>query len=116
LNVPDIKGTVYEDAATLERYSRDMSGYHLKPQLVVLPANEENVLNLLEFAQARAIPITPRGAGSNLSGSAVGKGLLLHFRNMTELRGAKDSMASVQPGVVYRDLNERMAAKRLTLR
>ena len=116
LDIPRIKGTVYEDAKTLERYSTDMSGYHLQPRLVILPADEEDVLNLLEFAKATAIPITPRGAGSNLSGSAVGEGLILHFRNMAELLRVKDSTVSIQPGVVYRDLNEKMAPKRLTLR
>jgi FAD/FMN-containing dehydrogenase len=99
LYIPRIKGTVFEDEHTLVRYSTDMSGYTLQPSIVALPSNEEDVLRLFEYAKAKAIPITPRGAGSNLSGSAVGSGLVLHFKNMAEVIGMKDRLAVLEPGV-----------------
>ena len=114
--IPHIKGTVYEDEHTLGRYSTDMSGYTLQPSIVALPSDEEDVLCLFEYAKNKAFPITPRGAGSNLSGSAVGSGLVLHFKNMAKVIGVKERLTVLEPGVVYRNLNEKMASRRLTLR
>ena len=106
MHIPHLKGTMYEDGSILERYSTDMSGYTLQPSIVALPSNEEDVLHLFEYAKSKALPITSRGAGSNLFGSAVGSGIIIHFKNMAELTGVEDSLAALEPGVVYRDLNE----------
>jgi FAD/FMN-containing dehydrogenase len=114
--LPDIAGDIREDHESLERYSTDMSGYRVRPSLIILPAHEKDVERSLEYAMRSGVPVTARGAGSNLSGSAVGGGLLLHLRNMRDVESLAGNRVRVQPGTVYEELNRRMAGKGLTLR
>ena len=42
-----------------------------KPEVVVLPANREEVSQVLKLANQEKIPVTPRGSASGLSGMCV---------------------------------------------
>ena len=52
----------------------------------------------MDFAAANGIPITPRGAGSNLSGSAVGDGLVILTREMDRLVGKERTSTPASRG------------------
>jgi FAD/FMN-containing dehydrogenase len=105
---PDIKGNVYDDESWRSRYAMDMSRYKIIPQFVVFPEDEEDVVTLLEYAKSHNIPITPRGAGSNLSGSAVGSGMVVVFEKMNRVLEVKENKVKVQPGIVYNSLNNQV--------
>src|SRR5262249_18777443 len=53
------------------RYSTDESGAVGAPEVAVRPADTAAVAAMLAFASERAIPVTPMGARSGLSGGAV---------------------------------------------
>jgi glycolate oxidase len=72
-----VRGRVLTDRKTLQRCSRDQSIYEIKPLVVVLPADIEDVQKLVEFAKREKMPITPRGGGSGTAGSALGRGLVI---------------------------------------
>ncbi|MBT5709303.1 MAG: FAD-binding protein, partial [Verrucomicrobia bacterium] len=70
---------VYEcDAFTLEKKL---------PQLVVLPANGDEVLRVVQICNEHKVPIIPRGAGTSLSGSvlAVDGGIMLGLSRMNRI-------------------------------
>jgi len=70
---------VYEcDAFTLEKKL---------PQLVVLPANADEVLRVVQICKEHKVPIIPRGAGTSLSGSvlAVDGGIMLGLSRMNRI-------------------------------
>jgi glycolate oxidase len=52
----------------LVAYSYDATFTSAQPQLVVLPGSTEEVSAVLKVANRERIPVTPRGAGSGLSG------------------------------------------------
>jgi glycolate oxidase len=105
-DVLSIKGKVISDERQLERYSSDLSNYHIKPRLVSIPLDEHDVLVTVDFAVDNDIAITPRGADSNLSGSAVGDGIVILTREMDRLIGKEENVYACQPGMVYNALDK----------
>ena len=75
-NELSIKGKVISDERQLERYGSDLSHYYIRPGMVAIPSDEHDIVTAIGYAAATGTPVTPRGAGSNLSGSAVGDGLM----------------------------------------
>ncbi|MBY0550701.1 MAG: FAD-binding protein [Candidatus Obscuribacterales bacterium] len=73
------------------------------PDLVVLPASTDEVSSVVKIANKYKIPITPRGAGTGLSGGAttVTGGISLPLTRMTRILSIDpDEMtAHVEPGV-----------------
>jgi FAD/FMN-containing dehydrogenase len=110
-----IKGKVYDNEDWRKRYSMDMSRYKIMPALVAFPEDEEDVITLLEYSKKNNIPIIPRGAGSNLSGSAVGAGMVILFEKMNKLLKIEGNTARVQPGIIYNNLNKEVEEKGLLL-
>jgi FAD/FMN-containing dehydrogenase len=102
MNVPDlhIKGNVYTDEATLNRFSRDASSYRIKPRIVVEPDGEEDVLKILEYTRKTGGCITCRSGGSGLSGAGVGTGTILNFKPLMNRVSLMNEGVIAQPGVV----------------
>ncbi|MGD0816956.1 MAG: FAD-binding oxidoreductase [Methanomassiliicoccales archaeon] len=101
-----IKGKVITDERQLERYGSDLSHYYMRPGLVAIPLDEHDVLDAVNFAADSGITITPRGAGSNLSGSAVGEGLVILTREMDHFIGKDGSIYACQSGMVFNELDK----------
>ena len=110
-----LRGGVFRDRETRRGYSRDMSGYRVTPLLVAEPRDEEDVERTLAYAMHTGATLTCRGAGSNLSGSAVGRGILVSFKRMQEIR-LEGRRARVGPGTVYSRLNRQVFGRGLSLR
>ncbi|MGD8717385.1 MAG: FAD-binding and (Fe-S)-binding domain-containing protein [Candidatus Zixiibacteriota bacterium] len=93
----------------LRAYAAD-AGIHLRePEVVVRPANAEQVSGILKLANEHIIPVTPRGAGTALCGHAVPikGGIVLDLQAMNKIKEVhvEDFYVVVEPGVVYADLN-----------
>jgi hypothetical protein len=73
------------------------------PDLVVLPANTEEVQAVVKIARQHRVPFTARGAGTGLSGGAttVCGGISLVLSRMTKIIkvAAEDQTALVETGV-----------------
>jgi glycolate oxidase len=68
------------DEKTLTRYATDMSIYEIRPLVVVVPQDVEDVVAVVRFAREEGIPLTPRAGGTSTAGSALGHGIVLGFR------------------------------------
>ncbi len=101
-----IKGQVISDERQLERYSSDLSHYHMRPRLVAVPLDEHDVMVAVDYAVGSGIAITPRGAGSNLSGSAMGDGLIILTREMDRFIRKDGNIYACQPGIVFNGLDK----------
>ena len=62
-------------------YSLDASAYKVVPDVVVVPANEDDVVSAVKIAARTRTPITPRGAGTGLVGGALNTGIILDMKN-----------------------------------
>lgn len=83
---------VLYDKQTLDLYSVDASSYLLKPSVVVFPRNEHDISKILRFASKNRISLTPRGGGTGLVGSALGRGIILDMGHLDKIRIKKDSV------------------------
>lgn len=103
-----------EDLAT---YSYDAFLPEFIPDGVILPATTEEISRIMKVASREKIPVTPRGAGTNICGGSVAKegGLVMVFNRMNKILEVdpEDLCATVQPGVVNADLQKRVAGFRL---
>ncbi|MGA1872070.1 MAG: FAD-binding oxidoreductase [Thermoplasmatota archaeon] len=84
----------------------DMSKYRVEPKMIAIPRSEKEVLEIIEYSKKTGIPITARAAGSNLSGSAVGNGIIVLFREMNGIIERKENRVRFEPGLIYDELNE----------
>jgi len=98
-------------------YSYDSSVDEAMPEAVILPTNTAQVSEIMKIAYREEIPVTPRGAGTNLSGGTipVAGGIVLVLTRMDRLivLNKEDRYAVVQAGCVNLNLQE--AAKKVGL-
>ncbi|HXV68837.1 MAG TPA: FAD-binding protein, partial [Nitrospira sp.] len=76
---------VKDDGPTLTAYAVDASIYRMRPKAVVLVESEPDIAATMEYAVTRGIPLTPRAAGTNLTGSAIGSGIILDVSKMNRI-------------------------------
>ena len=79
------KDKVKSDWATLTAYSVDASIYKIPPQVVALPESEADIDAVMDYAVPRGIAVTPRAAGTNLTGSAIGSGIIVDISKMNRI-------------------------------
>ena len=97
-------------AADLEAVAHDESACPPHPpDVVVWPDTTEDVRRIVNYAVAHKVAVTARGAGSSLEGNPipVRGGIVLDLSRMNRVLAvhADDLQVTVQPGVVYNDLN-----------
>lgn len=85
-------------------YSYDAHGVSTLPDGVVFPEKEEEIQELLQFANLSKLPIIPRGAGSGFTGGSVPVrgGIVLSLEKMNRIIDVdeKNMNVKVMPGVV----------------
>ena len=101
-----LRGEVRCDALTVALYSTDASLYQVEPLGVVFPRDRDDVVALVGYATDAGIPLTPRGAGSQVAGGALGSGLIVDFtRHMRQMELLEDGLVWVQAGATLHELN-----------
>jgi len=66
------KEIVFTDPKLLSNYASDYTeDITCPPEAVVIPRNTEEVSTVLSFCNEKKIPVTPRGAGTGLSGGSI---------------------------------------------
>ena len=112
---PSFKGDIEFDEKTLTTYSHDASLFEIKPKVVIFPKDSEDIKTLIKWvnefnlnieAQETSLSITPRSAGTDMSGGAIGKSIILDVtRYMNSIVEVTESHAVVMPGCLYKDFD-----------
>ena len=96
------------DNLTRQLYATDASIYQIEPAGVAFPRTAEQASAVIRTTADAGVSITPRGAGTSLSGGAIGDGLIVDFsrhnRQIFDLDLEKRSVR-VGAGVVLDQLN-----------
>ena len=106
------------DETAFEKYGRDETeDLVFYPEVVVLPKTANEIAAILKHCNQNNIPLTPRGAGTGLSGGAlpVNKGILLsmeRFNKILEI-DERNLQATVEPGVITQVFQEAVKEKGL---
>ena len=103
---------VKDDVSTITAYAVDASIYRIPPQAVVLVESEDDIAATIRYAVSRGIPLTPRAAGTNLTGSAIGSGIILDVSRLNQILevNGEEQWARVQPGMVLAELNRQLSS------
>lgn len=102
----------------MEPYTHDETvGVRGEPEVVVRVESAEEVSAILKLAQQERIPVTPRGAGTGLSGGAVPAygGIVLSLEKMNRILelDRENLMVTVEPGVITGELHRFVEAEGL---
>jgi FAD/FMN-containing dehydrogenase/Fe-S oxidoreductase len=102
---------IKDDHPSKTAYAVDASIYRIEPRAVALVESEDDIQRVVRYAVERGIPLTARAAGTNLTGSAIGSGIILDvspLHRILELN-KEERWARVQPGIVLAELNKQLA-------
>lgn len=109
---------VLTESADRMAYSYDgTSAWQSMPDVVVFPNTTRQVAGVMKLADRREIPVTVRGAGTNLSGGSipVQGGIVLCMTRMNRIIDidAANFTATVEVGVVLNTFNQALARRHL---
>lgn len=114
-------GEITTAAPIRARYSHDASIFEITPDAIVAPRDSHDIQQLVRFvakykASYPSLALTPRSAGTDMSGAAIGHSLVVdmtrHFSHINALDG---TILSTQPGVYMRDIDLLLERKQLFL-
>ena len=95
---------VYEYDGTIDRGA---------PEVIAFPKNADEVSETIKIARRHGLPVTPRGAGTGLSGGALATrgGIIIAMNRMRRILeiDVENRTALVEPGVVNLDLGNAAA-------
>ncbi len=105
------------DPAKLAEHSTDKWFASHAPDVAIEPESAEQVSEILSYADAHCIPVTPRGSGYGYVGGCVPElgGISLSVARMRSIReiAVADGVAIVEPGVITGDLQQEVKRHRL---
>ncbi|MEX2369187.1 MAG: FAD-binding oxidoreductase [Candidatus Paceibacterota bacterium] len=113
--------TVKYDAATRKTFSRDTSLFAVEPTAVVFPRTSTEVERLVSFvtrhkAEYPELSLTARSAGTDMTGGPLNESLIMSCTEyLNAVPEVGEDFAVVQPGVFYRDFEERITPGHLTM-
>ncbi|MEO0895166.1 MAG: FAD-linked oxidase C-terminal domain-containing protein [Bacteroidota bacterium] len=104
-----LDGDFYSDKTMRILYATDASVYREMPLAVAHPKHEEDLKQLIHFANKEGVSLIPRAAGTSLAGQCVGDGIVVdiskYFTKILEVN-QEEGWVTVQPGVIRDDLNK----------
>jgi FAD/FMN-containing dehydrogenase/Fe-S oxidoreductase len=102
----ELRGEVGDDRRTRALYAADGSNYRAVPDLVVVPADADDLAAAVALTASAGAPVVLRGGGTSMAGNAIG-GVVIdasrHVNRILDLDAAART-AVVEPGVVLTDL------------
>lgn len=113
-----LPGRVVIDPDVLESYARDETiGLAARPDCVVRAQSARDVSTVLKICNLSNVPVTPRGAGTGVTGGAVAVagGVVLSMEQLNRIIeiDARNLIAVVEPGAITADIQKAAAQQQL---
>ena len=109
---------VFVDAESLNNYAHDETeNLHFLPDIVIKPRTAKEISQIMVICNQHKIPVTPRGAGTGLSGGALPHlgGVLLSMERMNSIIeiDERNLQVTTEPGVITEVLQNAVKEKGL---
>jgi glycolate oxidase len=109
---------VFTDEESFEKYGRDETEkLHYSPAVVVKPRTPQEIAALMQLANKHLIPVTPRGAGTGLTGGALPHlgGLVIAMERFNSILDIdeRNLQVTTEPGVITEVLQNAVKEKEL---
>jgi FAD/FMN-containing dehydrogenase len=111
-----LTGEMHTDTVSRHTYSHDASMFELVPEAIVYPHDAKDVQTLIRFVNAKkqaypTLSITPRSAGTDVSGGAIGTSLVLDMtKHFNAVETTSSTVLRAQPGASLRTIEPLLAA------
>lgn len=118
-----ISGEVSLSRNVRESMSRDGSVLKMVPEMVIYPKDTNDIRKVARFSwqlaeRGHALPITTRGSGGDLTGAAIGSGIVLpltaHMNQIFEYE-PKQRLVRLQPGVMTTTLSTALGLQNMRI-
>ncbi len=100
--LPDIK--ISTESEDLVCYGFDASGLEDRPSAVIWPKNTEEIVKVMQYVYQNKIPVTPRGAGTGMTGGSIplNGAIVLSLEKMNRLieLDTNNLNVVVEPGII----------------
>lgn len=108
-------GQLIHDQSAMKGYDHDETeDFSFYPEVVVKPANAEEISQIMRLCNEEHIPVTPRGAGTGLSGGALAihGGVVLSTERLNKIihLDERNLQVTTEPGVITQVLQEAVQA------
>lgn len=117
-----VHGEVDDSKEVREKFSRDASLFRIVPEVVVAPKNADDICSVVQLVNHKKenpavhISITPRSAGTDMSGGPLNDSIILDMtKHMNRLLELAETHAVVEPGMYFRDFDRETKQKDLEL-
>jgi glycolate oxidase len=111
------EGRYFDNEEDLLLYSYDAFMVQGQPEAALLPVSTEEISRIMKVASRERIPVTARGAGTNLAGGSVPTrgGIVLVFTKMTKILeiSKENRIAVLQPGVINMEFQKELTKRGL---
>lgn len=112
------EGFVFTDNENLDKYAHDETeNLYFLPDIVIKPRTAEEISSIMKVCNAHGIPVTPRGAGTGLSGGALphNGGVVISFERMNSILeiDERNLQVTTEPGVITEVLQNAVKEKGL---
>jgi glycolate oxidase len=109
---------VFVDEESLNNYAHDETeNLHYLPDVVLKPKTAEELSEIMKICNAKKLAVTPRGAGTGLSGGALPQfgGVLISFERMNSIIeiDERNLQVTTEPGVITEVLQNAVKEKGL---
>ena len=109
---------LFTDEESFEKYGRDETEkLHYSPAVVVKPRTPQEIVALMQLANKHLIPVTPRGAGTGLTGGALPHlgGLVIAMERFNSILDIdeRNLQVTTEPGVITEVLQNAVKEKGL---
>jgi len=109
---------VFTDEESLNNYAHDETeNLHFLPDIVIKPRSAKEISQIMLICNENKIPVTPRGAGTGLSGGALPHlgGVLLSMERMNSILeiDERNLQVTTEPGVITEVLQNAVKEKGL---
>ena len=114
-------GEISTKKADLRTYSHDASIYEMEPAAILSPKSSKDIQKVVQLvvrekATHPMLSITPRSAGTDMSGAAIGNSLLLDMTtHFDTIHSITRNQLHTQPGVYMRNIDPLTDAKGVML-
>lgn len=115
------RGVISSEKSELEKYSTDESIFAIMPQVVLKPNNRRDIeiavsVIAKETKRFTALSLTPRAAGTGLSGGSLTDSIVLdicpHLKRIDDVVIKKDKITiTCEPGAMWRDVEKKLRRK-----
>jgi FAD/FMN-containing dehydrogenase len=111
----NFRGAFRADGDARAVYSEGAGIQRIQPTAVAVPADEEDLVTLLEWAKREGAALIPRGSGSGMAGGAIGPGVIVDLSRWKRLDDSRmeERVLVAQPGVICAEVQAAARARGL---